>query len=193
MGRNAYFENRQFIDAALEIIGRGGPGAVTVASIAGHIDAPVGSVYHRFSSREMILAELWLGIAESFQEGFLEILAAGEAVQASLYTLHWVREHPIEARVLLLYRREELVAREWPAGVRGRAAALERNLAEGLKSFVRRAFGRYSSGGMDRALFALIQVPLAAVRGCLEKGVAPPESADRLIRETCEHIMRRKP
>jgi AcrR family transcriptional regulator len=108
MGRKAHYANEQFLDAALKLAAAGGPGAVTVAAIAEKLGAPIGSVYHRFPSRDVILAELWLQAAESFQAGFLELLKGDDGIEAALYTPRWARSHPEQGRLLLLYRQEEL-------------------------------------------------------------------------------------
>ena len=189
MGRKPHFSNEQFYTAAMNRITECGPELVTVASIAEAIGAPVGSVYHRFSSREMIMAGLWLSIAESFQKGFLEILNAGDCIAASLYTPQWVRRNPIESKILLLYRREELIGGEWPEQVRERAEELEQELRSGLNSFVKKQFGRYSGQNIRRTVFALIDVPLASVRRHLENDETPPEYVDELVRETCITMM----
>ncbi|HPB83014.1 MAG TPA: TetR/AcrR family transcriptional regulator [Spirochaetota bacterium] len=189
MGRKAHFTNEQFYSAAMSRVAENGPESVTVASIAEAIGAPVGSVYHRFSSREMIMAGLWLSIAESFQKGFLEILNAGDCIAASLYTPQWVRRNPIESKILLLYRREELIGGEWPEQVRERAEGLEQELRSGLNSFVKKQFGRCSEKNIRRTVFALIDVPLASVRRHLENDETPPEYVDELVRETCITMM----
>ena len=43
--------------------------AATMAAVAASLDAPIGSLYHRFNSKEELLARLWLRTAERFQEG----------------------------------------------------------------------------------------------------------------------------
>lgn len=193
MGRRAHFTNEQFADAALALIAEGGPKAVTIAAIAARIGAPVGSVYHRFQSRERILAEAWMHLAESFQEGFIALLEKDDAVNAALFTPRWVRRHPREARVLLLYRREELVAGPWPQEIRRRAEKLEGDLRSAMAAFSLRFFGSPEKACIRRSVFALIDVPLAAVRRPLEEGRLPAPAVHALIRETCEFIMRRKP
>jgi AcrR family transcriptional regulator len=189
MGRKSHFTNEQFYTAAMNRVVENGPGSVTVASIAEAIGAPVGSVYHRFPSREMIMAGLWLGIAEKFQKGFLEILDSGDCIAASLYSPQWVRRNLIESKILLLYRREELIGGEWPEQVRERAEVLEQELRSGLVSFVKNYFGRCSGKNIQRTVFALIDVPLASVRRHLENDETPPEYVDKLVRETCITIM----
>src|SRR5512137_519029 len=121
MGRIAHFNHEQFVDAALKIAAGQGPAAVTMAAVAGEIGAPVGSVYHRFLSRDTLLAEVWLKVVSSFQEEFLMLLKNGNGLEAALFTPGWVRSHPEEARILLLYRQEELSGGAWPEELKARA------------------------------------------------------------------------
>jgi len=118
--RPAKFTEDQILDAALRLVAEGGPGAATISGIAGLLGAPVGSIYHRFRSRDLLLARLWMRTIKNFQGGFLEALGAADvdeaALGAALYNVRWAREHLDEARVLLLYRREEM------AGGAGREA-----------------------------------------------------------------------
>jgi AcrR family transcriptional regulator len=193
MGRKPRYSGEQLLDAALDLIAEGGPKAVTISALAERTGAPVGSVYHRFLSRERILAEVWLQLAGQFQGGFMDLLQKDEVVEAALYTARWVRRHPREARVLLLYRREELVAGPWPREIRRRAEALAQDLRSALAEFSGRFFGSPEKRFIRRAVFALIDVPLAAVRRPLEEGRMPSAAVHALIRETCEAIMRREP
>jgi AcrR family transcriptional regulator len=47
-----------------------GPSAATVGAIAESVGAPTGSIYHRFRSKDVLLAELLLQTVEGFQAGF---------------------------------------------------------------------------------------------------------------------------
>ena len=88
MGRRKRFTHNEFIDAAVMLIAENGPGALTISALSERIGAPVGSVYHRFPSRDVLLAELWLKIVESFQGKFLRILET-DGLEAALYGLQW--------------------------------------------------------------------------------------------------------
>jgi len=191
MGRKAHYANEQFLDAALKLAAAGGPGAVTMAAIAEKLGAPIGSVYHRFSSRDVLLAELWLQAAESFQAGFLEWLERGDGLEAALYTPRWVRQHPERGRLLLLYRQEELTWGPWPKDLKRRASRLAKELEKGIQEFARRTFGRVTRNTMDRVVFALADLPLAAVRRHLQAGEAPPALLDELVKEACMAVLRR--
>ncbi len=189
MGRKAHFQREDFIRAALDILSDKGLPAITISAIASRINAPVGSVYHRFKSRELLLAELWLELIESFQNGFITILHKGDIENAALYTLKWVRKHPNKARVLLLHRREELMSGPWPDSLKSRAGQLADNLDKAIRDCTIRLFGKASKEAIARIVFSLIQAPTAAVRPFLERGDKVPRFFDSIIRETCRSII----
>ncbi|MBU2514330.1 TetR/AcrR family transcriptional regulator [bacterium] len=191
MGRRARFLREDFINAALQILSQQGLSGVTIAAIASSLNAPVGSVYHRFVSRELILAEVWLKVVESFQKGFLEILIPGEELKAALYTLNWSRLHPNRARVLLLHRREELMVGDWPMEVKEKAELLKEELDDGLKQYTKKVFGEVTPESFSRVLFALVEVPAAAVRRHLQMGSKIPVIYDELVGESCNAVLER--
>jgi AcrR family transcriptional regulator len=192
MGRNAHFKNEQFVDSALKIAADQGPAAVTIAAVAGEVGAPVGSVYHRFLSRDILLAEVWLQVVTSFQKGFLKALNSDEGLQAALHTPRWVRLNPAEARILLLYRREELVSGAWPEELREGTMEIARQLNDGIHKYAKRTFGRASRLELGRTIFALIDVPYAAVLRYIRQGKKPPMAVEDYIRETYFTIMGRE-
>lgn len=190
MGRKPHFTSEQFVDAAQDILAEGGPGAVTISAVAGRIGAPVGSVYHRFTSRDEILAELWLRIVDSFQRGFLRALEEGDGLKAALHTPRWARANPNDGCILLLYRREELIASpEWPKSVSDRAQRLARELDRGIAAFAKRRFGRATEQALRRITFALIDIPCAAVRRHLQVGEKPPDMLDELVSDAYSSIL----
>lgn len=191
MGRQAKFTSDQFLDAALALVANKGPAAATMAHVAKSLGAPIGSVYHRFDSRNLLLARLWLRAVDSFQAGFLDALRRGEGLKAALHTPRWVRAHPREARVLLLHRREELMGGDWPGQVTEHAAKLSRELDDGLREFTNRTFGVISHANLRRVTFALIDVPYAAVSRHLRKGETPPHVVDVFVQDTYVTIMGR--
>jgi len=189
MGRDAHFTNEQFIDAALKIASGQGPAGVTIAAIAGEIGAPIGSVYHRFPSRDVLLAEVWLRVVSSFQESFLQFLERGAGLEAALHTPRWVRRHPAEARIILLYRQEELVTGGWPEELKVKALELKRSLEGAIAGFTARTCGKSGRKEIDRAVFALIDMPYGAVIRHVREGRKPPKEIEDYIRQTYLTIM----
>ncbi|MFI1382832.1 TetR/AcrR family transcriptional regulator [Embleya sp. NPDC020886] len=181
MGRKPRFTDDDFLDAVLRVTARTGAGAVTVAAVAAEAGAPVGSVYHRFASRDLLLARLWVRTVRRFQQPFLTALAdpdpdrgADRAVRA---VFAWVREHPDEAAVLLLHRREDLIAR-WPEELGPESTTLNEAVASALRSYTRARFGRVTPAALERVAFALVDIPYAAIRTHLAAGRTPPASIE---------------
>jgi AcrR family transcriptional regulator len=186
---HAKFGQQDFLSAALAIVAQHGPAAVTVASISERLKSPTGSFYHRFASRNVLLAELWLRTVLDFQQGIHAALAAGDGLRAALHTPAWAREHLDEARLLLLYHRDDFVNGEWPEGLRAEAAALTRGVQAGGTQFSRLVFGRTGAEERRLAQFLLSEVPIAAIRQHLLRRERPPAIVDRLIRLTYEAVI----
>lgn len=183
MGRKAHFQHEEFLDAAVKIIAEGGLNALTIAALAGRVNAPVGSVYHRFPSRDTLLAEVWLNIIESFQNEYLGKLKE-DGLQATLACLQWVRRHPHEARIMLLYRIHDLTSGKWPEDMQKRASHLATELIEGVTEFTKKKFGRVTKENLDRVTFAIYDAPIGIIRRYLRDNKVPPASVNELIRET---------
>lgn len=193
MARPSKFTEEQMFDAALRLVASGGPGAATIAGLAGALDAPVGSIYYRFRSRDLLLAQLWLRTVKRFQRGFLDALAGDDldraALSAALYVVGWVRDHLDEARLLLLYRREDLLAAQWPDDLTADLAALNTDVEAALRAHARGRYDRDDPKTLGRVTFALVDVPYAAGRRYLAAGKPPPPAVDELIAATCRCIL----
>ncbi|MFI6295591.1 TetR/AcrR family transcriptional regulator [Nonomuraea sp. NPDC050790] len=184
MGRPAKFTQEQMLDAALDILGADGPAAVTMAAVSARTGAPIGSLYHRFASRDLLLARLWLRCVESFQEGLLAAMAADDVEAAVLHTPRWCRAHPAAAAALLLHRREDLAA-EWPGPLGAELAEVNGRLAAALDAYLR----RHPGADRERLMFVLADVPYGAVRRHLLAGRTPPPELDTLIVTACRAVL----
>lgn len=188
MGRPKY-DDADFLDAALAITAERGPGAVTVGSITARLEAPVGSFYHRFASRDLLLGELWLRTVLEFQQGITAAIDAGDGLRAALHTPAWVREHLDEARLLLLYHRDDFVQGGWPPSLRDGVAAQTERMETGFARFARLVFGRAGPDEVRRAQFLLAEMPVGAVRQHLHRREPPPPIVDELIRITYRAVV----
>jgi AcrR family transcriptional regulator len=193
MPRTARYRGEDMLSAAARLAADAGPEAITIAAISAATGAPVGSIYHRFESRDLLVAELWLSTMEAFQAGYLEVLGAQPTVdsglRAALHIPAWVRAHPAEARILVLHRREDFVGPEWPPAVAGRARDLNLGVAARLAAFTRAVLGSDGEEAVARAWYALGAAPLGAVRRYLADRQRPPELVDDLVRETYEAVI----
>jgi AcrR family transcriptional regulator len=184
------FETDSFLIAARSLAYERGPAAVTVDSVISRLNAPKGSFYYRFASRDALLGELWLTTVLSYQQGFAAAIDAGDGLAAALHTAAWSRLHLDDARLLLLFSRHDFVQGNWPAALKRGAADQAHRFEACLKSFARQAFGRAGPAQLRRAAFVLAEVPVAAVKGHLERREPPPELVDELITTTYRAIVR---
>lgn len=192
MARPAKFSGDDILDTAVRLVASGGPGVATVAAISSELGAPTGSIYHRFESRDLLLAQVWIRIVREAQAGFVAALAADDVEQAgfaaALHIPRWCRAHLDSARVLLLYRREDLVGR-WPEELGAELATLNDSVDEALRSYTARRFGHGRVEARRAVGFALVDVPYGAVRRYLVAGQVPPPAVDELVRRTCACIL----
>jgi AcrR family transcriptional regulator len=185
----AKFSQMDFLTAAQAIAAAEGPAAVTIASISARLGAPTGSFYHRFASRNVVLGELWLGTVLDFREGISAALDAGDGLRAALHTPAWVRAHPDNARLLLMYDRKDFVQGEWPEELRERVAEMTQRMEAGSLRQARVIFGDDGREEVRLAQFLISEVPVAAVRQHLVRREAPPPLVDRLIRTTYRAVV----
>jgi AcrR family transcriptional regulator len=188
MGR-ALFDNADFLAAARSLASERGPAAVTVDSVTQSLNAPKGSFYYRFASRDALLGELWLATVLAYQKGFVAAIEAGDGLSAALHTPAWVRLHLDDARLLLLYSRHDFVQGDWPATLTSGVADQARRFEACLRTFARNAFGRADAAELRRASFVLAEVPVAAVKQHLQRREPPPPLVDELIRQTYHAIV----
>lgn len=177
MGRTPKYDDEAILDAALELAGEHGPRGATVVAIAKRLNAPSGSVYHRFASRDLILARLWIRTVRRFQQGFLTAMALSdpeEAARAAVaHTLTWSAEHAREAKVLMLYRREDLIAL-WPDELGDELVTLNDEIKRSITAFARKQFGVVDAETTGRSRLALIDQPYSAARQLIIAAAPPP-------------------
>jgi AcrR family transcriptional regulator len=186
---HAKFSEDDFLGAAMALVAERGPSAVTVASVSERVGSPTGSFYHRFASRDVLLGSLWLRAVLEFQTGVSAALDAGDGLRAALHTPAWVRKHPEEARLLLLYDRRDFVHGDWPRELRERVADMTERMEAGARRRARVIFGKEGRDEIRLAQFLISELPVAVVRQHLLRGEAPPPLVDHIIRTTYRAVV----
>jgi AcrR family transcriptional regulator len=106
--------------------------------IASRLQAPSGSIYHRFGSRHILVTELWLGAVENFQAEIarsIDLTDGPETIRGvSLAVLTWARKNPLQARLLLLHRSSDPLRDGWPDEMTNRNLAQRARTQELLDS-----------------------------------------------------------
>src|SRR3982074_335105 len=158
MSRPSKFSAAQILDAAATLVAADGPAAATIGAISARLKAPSGSIYHRFASRDVLLARLWLSKAAFFQNRFTEALihpdAAKAGLEAALSLPRSVRADFAGARIMLLPRRDAFLAADWPVDMAEEAARLRQQVDVAIKGMARRLFTRTNAEALRLTSFA---------------------------------------
>jgi AcrR family transcriptional regulator len=157
------------LDAARALVLSGGPRATSVAAIAQASGAPVGTLYHRFGSRDGVLAAAWLRALERFQARALAAFAAhrDEPLEAGVAmataSLTFAADAPDDARLLLVVRRSDLLDGA-PDAFRTQLDAMNAPLADAVTRITRALHGRADARALEAVTRAVVDLPTAAVR-----------------------------
>ncbi|MGW4772060.1 TetR/AcrR family transcriptional regulator [Nocardia sp. NPDC004278] len=113
MARAAKFTRDDILDAAATVAAAHGRDA-TIGHVAAQADAPVGSIYHRFRSRDELFVSLWLRSIRRFHIGYLQALNEPDpnsaAIACAVHIPRFCRDHPAEGVAMTMYRQTELVS-----------------------------------------------------------------------------------
>jgi AcrR family transcriptional regulator len=185
MGRPAKFQREELLVVAAGAAAGGR--SLTMQELAAASGAPVGSIYHRFESREELVAEAWLLAVRGFQSAFLPALDAavmvGQGVSAAVSVVAWSRANVELAGLLTLRRQEDFLGKTTPVPLRRQAMDVNKALARGVEAFAAR-----TRRSLVQCRFALIGMPYGAVRLFLPQA-APPADVDRLVAAAYRAIM----
>ena len=185
MPRPSRFSEATILDTAGRLVAAGGPGAATIGAIGSALDAPSGSIYHRFPSRHVLLGRLWLTNAAMFQNRFVEALAHPDplmaGLEAALSLPRTARSDFAAARIMLLHRREDFLSDEWPDDMRNEAARLRHQVQGAMKDITHRLFARVDAEASRLAMFTVLDMPFAATRRHVAANERPPTYVDALV------------
>ena len=166
------------LDAARDLLLEEGSRSATIEAIAGASGAPTGSIYHRFGSRDELIAKLWIRAVHRSQASFLAALERDSpreaALAAALSIVDFCENHPADAQLLVGFRREDLISAVPEGPLADELAVLNRPLERALVQLARRLYGRRSRAALDRTLLAVFDLPYGAARRHLIAGSRLP-------------------
>lgn len=175
MGRPAAYSEKQMVDAAAALVAERGLDAFTMEALGGAIGAPMGSIYYRFASRDSLLASVWLDEVERFQGFWVGAASRAEHPgELAWATVEYARKQPARARLLVRHRPDEWLGPDVPKDLQRRARHLNDEIPGALRALSVRWIGRATSRQIATLRFAVVDIPLAAVRPYLEKDAAVP-------------------
>jgi AcrR family transcriptional regulator len=186
------------LDAARELLLESGAGGATVEAIADLSGAPTGSIYHRFGSRDGLVARLWMRAVYRSQASFLAALEQEDpgaaALAAAQSILDFCEQNPADARLLVSFRREDLI-RTAPSGqLAEELEELNRPVETAVVALARRLYGRATRATLNRTLLAVFDLPYGAARRYLIAGTKLPAGLrDDLARAVTAVLEEREP
>lgn len=184
------------LDAARGVLLADGSRAATVEAIAAASGAPIGTLYHRFGSREALIARLWIRAVCRSQAAFLAALenpdAEEAAVAAALSIFDFCAEYPADAQLLASFGREELLGLTPDGPLADELETLNRPVEQGVSALARRLFGKRTRVALERVLLVTFDLPYGAVRRHMIAGEPLPSSL-RADLETAVRALVAKP
>jgi AcrR family transcriptional regulator len=174
----------ELLDAVRDLIVEGGPRAAGIRAIADRSGAPSGSLYHRFGSRDELVAHAWLRAVRRFQAGFVAALDHDDprtgVVNAVRWAVCFTLDHPADTALLLDYSRKDLLDAEPTGTLAEDLVKVNDQLALALRTLARRLYGAATRSALERVSFAVIDLPQAVLRRHLRGGTLTASTADML-------------
>jgi AcrR family transcriptional regulator len=172
------------LDAARDLVTQRGPRAAGIRDIAERSGAPNGSLYHRFRSRDELVARAWLRAVRRFQNRFVDALGGEDPSTAVTDAVRWGVEfalsQPQDARLLLTYSRTALLDAEPTGALAEELAMVNAPIEEAVRALALRVHGGVSAEALERVTYAVIDLPLAVVRRHVLAGTLNHETAPTL-------------
>ncbi|MEU3010353.1 TetR/AcrR family transcriptional regulator [Nocardia asteroides] len=191
MGRTATHSTEALLAAAVGLFASGGARALTMRAVARTANAPSGSVYHRFPDRPALLAAVWLHTVREFHDGYRRALGAtptpADGVRAAEWMVSWCRRNPASAAVMQAGA-PAFEPESWSAESRRAHEELQQEQTREIKAVVA-TIAAQTGLPKDQTLFALFDLPLAAVRPYLIAGEVPPPKVRGMVRALTTKIL----
>jgi len=166
------------LDAARDLMLGEGSRSATMEAIADASGAPTGSIYHRFGSRDELIARLWIRAVHRSQASFVAALEQEDAGKAALAgamsIIDFCEAHPADARLLAAFRREDLIKSIPKGELAEELEGLNRPVERAVVQLAQRLYGSRSREALDRTLLAVFDLPYGAARRHLIAGVPLP-------------------
>ncbi|HLM32332.1 MAG TPA: helix-turn-helix domain-containing protein [Solirubrobacterales bacterium] len=195
MGRPRMHPTETMLDAARDLLLERGVSAATIEAVAESSGAPVGSIYHRFGSRDGLVARLWLRAVYRSQASFVSALEAEDpreaAMAAAMSIIEFCEGHPADAKLLVLFRREDLIRTVSDDALLEELEGLNRPVARAVGALARRLYGTRSRAALERTLLVVFDLPYGAARRHLISGTALPDGLRDDLRQALSAVIER--
>lgn len=166
MARPAKFTADQILDAARDAAVEHWRDT-TIAHVAERVGAPVGSIYHRFPSRDALFGSLWARSIRRFHQGLLSATEIEDprAAMAAMarHIPRFCRENPADAKAMTLYRLPDLLEKV-PSEQQVELAGINHDVDAGLRRVATRRYSPLTDRRYRLALVGTRQCPYGLIR-----------------------------
>lgn len=174
MGRLSTIDDARVFDAVGTHVAN--HGSIKLSDIVAATGVSIGSLYHRYGSREELLARAWGDAVFAFHECILEALmgtASDAGEEAAMATPRFCRSQPKRARLLVCCRSAEFLSSASPSSIAGEIDAANKRLATQVT-----AFAKSNGYTLEACRLGMIAYPLGAVRLYLPDKPVPKKVDD---------------
>lgn len=183
MARPQKFTSDEILDAAADAVATRWRDA-TIGDVAQRVGAPVGSIYHRFGSREELFVSLWLRSIRRFHAGLVEAATDPDPhnalLRCALHLPRFCREHPLDAGAMTLYRQPDLLE-DCPPTLREDVVHLNDEAFGILHSLASRRYRDVGPRHIALVKLAVGESPYGLVRRHLREAAQIPEWMDDVV------------
>ena len=157
----------------------------------------MGSLYHRFGSRDDLVARMWIRAVRRSQREWLaglervDPLAAAVAAGLSIYDFS--KDNRADAHLLVSFRREDLIQKQVSPAVERELAALNAPIEKGLVRLAKSLFGSAARAPVEQTALATFDIPYGAIRRHLIDGTAMPQGLRRSIETAIRAVLQTEP
>lgn len=185
MSRPRLHDLDDLLDVAERLVTDGDPAGLTLRTLATTARVPTGSIYHAFTSKDDLLARLWLRAAArlgTLQDDALGLWPPGadgsgrEAIVAvALAPVRLAQRHPESARLFFAQRRDQLFSTDLPEAVTVELTAAQRRLVDRLVTLAHGAWDRTDRVAVDAVTACIVDVPTGLLRRVVLDGHRPDD------------------
>ncbi len=154
-------------------------GSISMQNVIKKTGISSGSLYHRYKSREGLLAHTWLDALYSFQDRFLDTISSQEVQageDAALVTPRFCRQYHERALILACCQSSQFLGSDTDKALLKEYNDRNADMALHIKHF-----SETSKIPLDSCYLGIVQYPLAVVRHYLP-GRKVPQSAEKHVR-----------
>ena len=173
------------------------PAGLTLRGLATSAGASNGTIYHAFSSKEDLLAKLWLRAWSRLGALMTEALetTSGDrdgrerVVAVALAPVEFVHRFPASAQLFFTQRRDQLFSAEPPAEVAAELDAAQQRFVELLIMLARGAWNRRDRDAVEAISACVVDAPSGILRRLLLEGRRPDDLTARRLEAAVRAIL----